>query len=60
MKDFATALLDHIIIHTQGRQVNAFRYVMLQILFLRNTPELKNPAGKLPHCKFLVYMQNTN
>lgn len=59
MENSATALLDHIIVHTQGRQVNAFRYLTPQILFVRNAAELKNPPGKLPHCKLLVYVQNT-
>lgn len=60
MENSAIASLDHITIHTQGRQVNVFKYLRPQILFLRNTAELKNPPSKLPHCKLLAYMQATN
>lgn len=60
MENSAIASLDPVIIQTQGRQVNVFKHLRTQVLFLRNIAELKNPPGKIPHCILLVYMQNIN
>lgn len=60
MENPASESLDPASIQTQGRQVNVFKYLRTQVLFQRNTAELKNPPGKIPHCILLGYMQNPN